>query len=171
MVRALVEELPMMTTPRWVRSLCQPIAIEDVLAYLIAALTYEKPESVVFEIGGADQVSYEHIMREYARIRGLKRLIIPLPILSPGLSSLRLALVTPLYFQVGRRLIEGVKNATVVNDNTAERLFQVHPRGIRQAIQRALDNEDQEFAGTCWSDALPSRSLEQHWGTVYCPVK
>ena len=166
MVRALVEELPVMTTPKWVRSLSQPIAIEDVLAYLIAALTHEKSEYAVFEIGGADQVSYEQIMREYARIRGLKRLIIPLPILSPGLSSLWLALVTPLYFQVGRRLIEGVKNATVVNDNTAEELFQVHPRGISQAIQRALENEDQEFADTHWSDALPSRSMEQHWGGV-----
>jgi hypothetical protein len=156
-----------MTTPKWVRSLAQPIAIEDVISYLIAALCYHGDSSAIFEIGGADRVSYEGIMRAYARARGLKRLIIPVPVLSPGLSSLWLALVTPLYFQVGRRLIEGVKNATVITDHSAEETFQVKPMGIHEAILRALKNEDQEFANTRWSDALPSWSLEKHWGGVH----
>jgi uncharacterized protein YbjT (DUF2867 family) len=166
MVRALVQRLPVMTTPSWVRSLAQPIAIEDVLAYLVAALDREITESVVYEIGGADRISYEGIMREYARLRGLRRLIIPVPVLSPRLSSLWLALVTPLYFRVGRRLIEGVRNPTVVENSSSLRDFPVRPMGIRRAIQRALENEDQEFAETRWTGALPARSLEHRWGGV-----
>lgn len=164
MVRALVQKLPVMTTPRWVRALAQPIAIEDVIAYLGAALDLPARESTVFEIGGADRVSYEGIMREYARIRALRRLIIPVPLLTPWLSSLWLGLVTPLYFRVGRRLIEGVRNDTIVTNDKSLRTFNIRPRGIREAIMRALENEDQEFAETRWSDALPARSLEQHWG-------
>jgi len=166
MVRALVEKLPVMTTPRWVRSLAQPIAIEDVLAYLVAALDRDVHESVVYEIGGADRVSYEGIMREYAAVRGLRRLIIPVPALTPWLSSLWLALVTPLYFRVGRRLIEGVRNPTVVDDAAALRDFPVRPMGIRRAIERALENEDREFAQTRWSGALPAGSIEHPWGGV-----
>jgi uncharacterized protein YbjT (DUF2867 family) len=166
MVRALVQKLPVMTTPRWVRMPAQPISIEDVLSYLMAALTHDVPESVVYEIGGADRVSYEGLMREYAKARGLKRLILPLPVLSPGLSSLWLALITPLYFRVGRRLIEGVRNPTVVNDDRAARIFGIEPMGIEEAVCRALENEDREFAETRWNDALPSRSLEHHWGGV-----
>jgi uncharacterized protein YbjT (DUF2867 family) len=166
MVRALVQKLPIMTTPYWVRALAQPIAIEDVIAYLSEALDLDIRESTIFEIGGKDRVSYEQIMREYARVRKLKRLIIPLPFLTPWLSSLWLAFVTPLYFRVGRRLIEGVKNETLVKDNKAEKFFMVKPRGIREAIQRALENEDQEFAETRWSDALPLQALESHWGGI-----
>jgi uncharacterized protein YbjT (DUF2867 family) len=167
MVRALVQKLPVMTTPRWVRMPAQPIAIEDVLRYLMATLHHEVLESVIYEIGGADRVSYEGIMREYAKARGLKRLIIPLPILSPGLSSLWLALITPLYFRIGRRLIEGVRNPTVVHDDRAARMFGIKPMGIAEAIRRALENEDREFAETSWSDALPSRNLDHHWGGAH----
>ena len=96
MIRALVEKLPVMTTPSWVRVLAQPIAIEDVVAYLEEARTTPLEQSRVFEIGGADVVSYAEIMREYARQRGLRRLMIPVPVLTPAISSLWLGLVTPL---------------------------------------------------------------------------
>jgi uncharacterized protein YbjT (DUF2867 family) len=139
MVRALVERLPVMTTPRWVRTLAQPIAIEDVLAYLEAALDFDPPEDgIVFEIGGADTISYEGIMRAYAAARNRKRLIIPVPVLSPGLSSLWLGLVTPLYARIGRHLIEGVRNETVVTDKAALRVFPIQPKGIHEAIRSAL---------------------------------
>jgi uncharacterized protein YbjT (DUF2867 family) len=164
MVRALVEQLPVMTTPRWVRTPAQPIAIEDVIAYLVAALDLELKQSVVFEIGGADRVAYTGIMREYARQRGLKRWIIPVPLLTPGLSGLWLALVTPLYYRVGRQLIEGVRNETVVTDDAALRAFPIRPMGIREAVRRALDNEDRELAQTRWSGALPAETPHPRWG-------
>ena len=164
MVRALVEKLPVMITPRWVRSRAQPISIEDVLAYLSKALELADDNSYVFEIGGADQVSYRDIMREYARQRGLRRIMIPVPVLTPWLSSLWLGLVTPIYARVGRQLIEGVKNDTVVEDDLALRVFDLRPKGIREAIARALSNEEQEFAETRWSDSLSSRSAPAAWG-------
>ena len=164
MVRALVEKLPVMTTPRWVRSQAQPIAVEDVTAYLSKALELEDDNSYVFEIGGADQVSYRTIMQEYARQRGLRRIMIPVPVLTPWLSSLWLGLVTPFYSRVGRQLIEGVRNDTVVEDDLAMRVFDLRPRGIQEAIARALSNEEQEFAETRWSDALSSRAPPGAWG-------
>jgi uncharacterized protein YbjT (DUF2867 family) len=159
MIRALVERLPVMVTPRWVRTAAQPIAIEDVIAYLLAGLDVELPESRVFEIGGKDVVSYEGLMREYGRQRGLRRLIVPVPVLSAGLSSRWLGLVTPLYARVGRKLIDSLGNPTVVTDESARRVFPVRPRGFREAIARALANEDREFAETRWSDALSAAGL------------
>lgn len=153
MIRALVEKLPVMTTPSWISVQAQPISIEDVIAYLIEARTVSLPQSRVFEIGGSDAVSYGEIMREYARQRGLHRLMIPVPALTPAISSLWLGLVTPLYARVGRKLIEGVRNPTVVQDDAALSSFAVRPRGVSEAIRRALANEDQEFASTRWSDA------------------
>lgn len=154
MVRALVLRLPVMVTPRWTASLAQPIAIEDVLVYLAAAADLDAEGSRVYEIGGPDRVSYRGLMRELARQLGLTRLIIPVPVLTPGLSSLWLSLVTPLFARVGRKLIEGVRNDTVVVDESARRDFPVVPIGFREAIARALRNEDREFAVTRWSDAL-----------------
>jgi len=164
MVRALVEKLPVMITPRWVRSRAQPIAIEDVTAYLLKALELEDDDSYIFEIGGADRVSYKGIMQEYARQRGLRRIMIPVPVLTPWLSSLWLGLVTPIYSRVGRQLIEGVRNDTVVENDLAMRVFDLQLKGIQEAIARALSNEEQEFAETRWSDPLSSRASLSAWG-------
>jgi uncharacterized protein YbjT (DUF2867 family) len=166
MVRALVHKLPVMITPRWVRTLAQPIAIEDVITYLTAALETEVRQSVVYEIGGSDVISYEGIMREYARMVGLKRLIIPVPLLSPWLSSLWLTFITPLYYKVGRHLIEGVCNETIVGNQQARLDFPVRPMGIRKALSLALENEDREYSRTHWSDALASTSHAKHWGGI-----
>ena len=168
MIRALVERLPLMVTPRWVLAQAQPIAIEDVIAYLRAALEFEMGDSAVrvFEIGGPDQVSYAELMREYATQRGLRRLIISVPILTPRLSSLWLGLVTPIYARVGRKLVDSLRHDTVVCDNRALRFFAVRPRGMSQAVARALSNEDRAFAQTHWSDALSSQGVVRDWGGV-----
>jgi uncharacterized protein YbjT (DUF2867 family) len=147
MIRALVNRLPVMVTPRWVRVLAQPIAIADVVAYLVQALDIEVARSTVVEIGGADRVTYQGIMLEYARRRGLRRLMIPVPVLTPRLSSLWLGLVTPLYARIGRTLIDSITHETVVTTDIAARLFDIRPRGIREAIERALE-EDQGIAAT-----------------------
>jgi len=166
MVRTLVELLPIMICPKWVLVLAQPIAIEDVLAYLLESIELPDGDSKIFEIGGPDQVSYGQIMREYARQRGLRRLMIPVPLLTPYLSSLWLGLVTPLYARVGRKLVESLKNPTVVSNNLADVAFTVRPRSLPDAIARALLNEDREFAATRWSDALSSSGKPKSWGGV-----
>ncbi|HEY5039991.1 MAG TPA: NAD(P)H-binding protein, partial [bacterium] len=142
MIRALVERLPVMVTPRWVQTLCQPIAINDVISYLSEALVKDFSQSRVFPIGGMKAVSYGNLMREYARQRGLRRFMIPVPFLTPRLSSLWLGLVTPVYAQVGRQLIEGLRYETVVNDPSALAVFSVKPLGVEEAIRQALGNED-----------------------------
>ena len=166
MIRALVQRLPVMICPRWVAVKAQPIAVEDVIAYLMAALTLPEQQSQVFEIGGTDQVSYGEIMQEYARQCGLHRWMIPVPVLTPRLSSLWLGLVTPLYARVGRKLVDSMRNPTLVQDNTALTVFDIKPKGLQQAIERALHHEDQEFAETRWCDALSSGGEPHSWGGV-----
>jgi len=167
MVRALVERLPVMICPRWVGVQAQPIAIEDLITYLVAARGFPEGESAIFEIGGPDVVTYGDIMREYARQRGLRRWLIPVPCLTPRLSSLWLGLVTPLYARVGRKLIDSVRNASVVSEDHARRAFGIRPRGLREAIARAVSLEDAEHAATRWSDALSAAGMRPRaWGGV-----
>lgn len=156
MIRALVERLPVMITPRWVEVEAQPIAVEDLLDYLVAALEVPLTGSRVFEVGGADRVTYGDLMREYARQRGLRRAMIRVPVLTPWLSSLWLGLVTPLYARVGRKLAESIKHPTVVRDPSALEVFPVRPRGMREAIAAALRNEEREIAQSRWYDAYSS---------------
>ena len=154
MLSALVERLPVMVTPKWVHVTAQPIAIADLLAYLLAALQLDTEESRTYEIGGADSVSYGELMQEYARQRGLRRRMLSVPVLTPRLSSLWLGLVTPLYARVGRELIESICHETIVRDDRARRDFGFDPIGVQEAIANALANEDREFAQTRWSDAI-----------------
>lgn len=141
LVRALVDRLPVMITPRWVAVPTQPIAIDDLLAYLLEALDLSVDLYDVYEIGGTDVVSYGDLMRVYARLRGRRLLIVPVPVLTPYLSSLWLGLVTPLYARVGRKLIEGVAHVTVVNDKRALQVFSVQPMGVEDAVRFAMESE------------------------------
>ena len=166
MIRSLVEHLPVMITPKWVKVPAQPIAIDDLLEYLLAALSLPVAEYRVFEIGGADQVSYADIMREYARQRKLRLRMLPVPVLTPFLSSLWLGFITPLYARIGRKLIESIVHPTVVRDPAALKTFSVRPRGVAEALRRALANEDRQFAATRWSDALSSAGDQRAWGGV-----
>ena len=180
MIRALVERLPMMITPRWVNTTAQPIAIEDVIEYLVAAARLPARGHLTFEIGGQDVTSYVGIMKEYARQRGLRRWIVRVPFLSLSLSSRWLTLITPVYAAIGRCLIESVRNPSVVRSPAALTAFDVQPMGIRRAIERALRNEDRETAETRWCDARvgavcieqpePARDVLTNEQTVLLPL-
>lgn len=146
MIRALVERLPMMVTPKWVEIQAQPIAIGDLLDYLLQSITVPIGGGRVIEVGGADRCSYGDLMREYGRQRGLSRAMIKVPMLTPRLSGLWLGLVTPLYARVGRSLIESTRHPTVVvNPDAAQTLFDVDCMGMRQAIATALAQEDAQL--------------------------
>ncbi|MCL4694756.1 MAG: DUF2867 domain-containing protein [Candidatus Hydrogenedentes bacterium] len=166
LVRALVRRLPVMITPRWVQVKAQPIAIRDVLDYLTEALNLDRDRSRIYEIGGADALSYLELMRAYATHRGLRRLFIKVPVLTPWLSSLWLSLVTPLFAQVGRKLIDSICVASVVRDVSALRDFPVQPMGIADAIAEAHREEDEAFVQTHWADALSSIPEKRNWGGV-----
>ncbi|QDU58019.1 SDR family oxidoreductase [Aeoliella mucimassa] len=166
LVRSLVRRLPVMICPRWVRTQAQPIAIEDLLEYLLAAVDHPAEQSRIYEIGGPDQVSYGDIMQEYAQQRGLKRYLISVPVLTPRLSSLWLGFVTPVYAKVGKKLIDGMRNPTIVTDDAAREEFNIAPRGLTAAIERACKSEDHKLAETRWSDALSSARGIRSWGGV-----
>jgi uncharacterized protein YbjT (DUF2867 family) len=166
MIRSLVERLPIMITPKWVKVPAQPIAIDDLLEYLATALALPVSACRVYEIGGADRVSYADIMRVYARQRGLRRPMIPVPVLTPYLSSLWLGLVTPLYARIGRKLIESIVHPTVVRDDAARTVFDVRPVGVEEAVRRAFASEERHYAATRWSDALSSSGAQPTWGGV-----
>lgn len=166
MVRALVERLPVMITPRWVSVPAQPIAVNDLLDYLQAALTIPVDGSRIYEIGGADVVSYGGLMQEYARQRGLRRRMIAVPVLTPRLSSLWLGLVTPVYARIGRKLIDSLRHASIVENPTPPGAFGIRPMGIADAIATAIRNEDRDYTATRWSDALSSSGRQRTQGNV-----
>lgn len=139
MIRALVERLPAMICPRWVDTRTQPIAIDDVLAYLRGALALPDGEDGVFEIGGPEVVTYGDMMREYAALRGLRRMLVPVPVLTPRLSGLWLGLVTPAQARVRRALVEGLRNPTVVRNFRSLETFAIRPMRLRDALVRALE--------------------------------
>lgn len=165
-IRSLVERLPIMVTPYWVRVKAQPIFIDDVLAYLLQGLEVRLPESRVYEIGGADVMSYGELMSEYARQRGLRRWMIPVPVLTPRLSGIWLNLVAPVYARIGRKLVESIRHSTVVNRSDALRDFPIQPLGVRDALARVLAGEERHFNITRWADAVSSQSNERAWKEV-----
>lgn len=138
LVKMLTDRLPLMICPRWLTTPTQPIAVDDVLAYLLAAKDLPASESRIFEIGCEDITTYGGMIREYARQKGLWRCLIFVPVLTPYLSSLWLALVTPTKFEVGRHLIEGLKNPTVIRDNMALSVFSIRPMSMKEAVARAI---------------------------------
>ncbi len=155
-LRYLVERLPVMITPRWVRTESQPIAIRNVLHYLVACL--ECPESVgaTLDIGGPEQMTYRAMMDEMADALGLrKRWIIPVPVLTPRLSSLWIHLVTPISHRISRPLAEGLRNRVVCRDLRAARLMPQGLLTIREAIDAALGKVRARAVETAWSDAGP----------------
>ena len=156
MLRYLTEVLPVMVTPKWVGTRCQPIAIRDVLSYLVAVLD-DEPGGHVYEIGGPDVLSYREMMKVYAEVAGLpRRLLIPVPVLTPRLSSHWIGLVTPLPSGVAKPLVDSLRNEVVVHDDAALEKFAVTPIPFRRAVALALDRSNALEVETRWSDASTS---------------
>ncbi|MEO8576734.1 MAG: SDR family oxidoreductase [Gemmatimonadales bacterium] len=155
MIRYLTERVPVMICPRWVYTRTQPIGIRDVLSYLSESLSIAASTGRIIEIGGSEVVTYRDMMMTYAKVRGLKRWLVPVPVLTPRLSSLWVNLVTPIPAAIARPLVEGLRNENVVTDATADELFpSIHPAGYRTSVERALEQLEASTVETAWSDAL-----------------
>ncbi len=163
-IRAVVEHLPAIPAPPWVQTAAQPIAIDDVVEYLVAALESPVRENQIIEIGGSDRVTYAEVIREYASQRNLRRRLIPTRLMTTRVSSLFLGLLSPVYGPVAAAMVTSLRNETVVRTSGAREAFSVRPRGLRPAIEQALRAEDRAFAETNWSRALPSS--QPSWGAV-----
>ena len=166
LVRYLTERVPVLISPKWVSTLTQPIAIDDVLRYLVECLEMPETEKRILEIGGRDVLSYGQMMLGYAKVRGLRRWLVPVPVLTPRLSSWWVRLVTPLPVSIARPLIEGLKNQVIVEDATARQLFAFEPLGYEEAVKLALKRTDSGEVETIWSGALssfPAGETSQHF--------
>ena len=161
LMRYLVDRLPMMLTPRWVHTACQPIAISNVLNYLEACLTNPRTLGRTFDIGGPQVLSYRELFSIYAQEAGLRpRLVFPVPVLSPRLSSYWIHMVTPVPAALARPLAEGLRNEVVVKDHSIEKLIPQELLSCRQAIRLALQRVAQQKVETCWLDAGHPRPPE-----------
>lgn len=160
-LRYLVEHLPVMITPKWVRTPTQPISIEDVLGYLTGCLENSQTRGQTFDIGGPEVLTYEKLIHIYAREAGLsRRVIIPVPVLTPRLSALWIHLVTPVPADIARPLTEGLQLPTTCNDNRVRELIPLPLANCRQAMRKALDRILEKQVETCWSDAGTLRPPE-----------
>ena len=143
MIRQLASRLPVMVTPRWVRNECQPIAVDDVLAYLVGVLATPETAGGTYEIGGPDVLTYEEILRTTARVMGRREpFVLSVPVLTPRLSSYWVGLMTDVDFHVARPLIDGLKNPVVVSDDAITDLVDVDLTPYDEAVRRALGVED-----------------------------
>jgi len=172
-LRYLVERLPVMVTPKWVSTPCQPIAVRNVIGYLVGVLAVPETAGGVFDIGGPDVFCYRDIMRIMAEELGLRRrLIIPVPVLTPRLSSYWIQLITPLSNTIASPLAEGLKNPVVCRDSRIASLIPQELLGVREAIHAALNKMAEHNVETSWSMAGPIPG-DPDWagGTVFRDVR
>jgi hypothetical protein len=161
-LRYLVERLPAMTTPRWVHSLNQPIAIRNVITYLVECLNHNETIGQTYDIGGPDILTYRDLLDIYAEEAGLpKRLIIPVPVLTPTLSALWIHLISPVPTSIALPLTEGLTSDAVCTENRIQEIIPQQLLSCREAIGLALDRIKQEQVDTCWMDA--GDLLEPEW--------
>jgi len=156
LIRYLTERVPVMLCPRWVQTPTQPIAIRNVLQYLVAALRVPESIGETIEIGGSDILSYAEMFRIYAKVRDLHRPILNLPFLTPTLSAKWVGLITPVNTDIARILIEGLDNKVVVTDDKAERLFDIRTISYEAAVRLALRRFADQNVETTWHDARSS---------------
>jgi uncharacterized protein YbjT (DUF2867 family) len=142
--RQLVERLPAMITPRWVRTKTQPIALADVVRYLVGVLELDDAADRIFEVGGADVLEYLDILRRVAALQRRRMLIAPVPVLTPRLSSLWLSLVTDVDGRTGRALVDSMSNEVVVEDHSIRELVQFEPMGFDEAVAAAMADRSRE---------------------------
>jgi uncharacterized protein YbjT (DUF2867 family) len=153
-IRDLTEKLPLMTVPRWVNTLCQPIAIRDVLFYLENVLLHEQTFNQTFDIGGPDILSFKNMMLTYARVRGLKRYIITIPFLSPKISSYWLYFVTSTSYSLAQSLVDSMKNETVCRNHAINDIIPHQCVSYEEALRLAFTKIEQNSIISSWKDAL-----------------
>jgi uncharacterized protein YbjT (DUF2867 family) len=160
LVRALVEHLPVMVCPRWVRSASQPIYIGDLLKFLELSLNSPCEGNQIYEVGGPEVSSYHDILLTYAKLRKLKRHLIPVPVLTPHLSGLWLGLVTPLYARIGRKIVDSLRHDSVITEQDASKVFDLKCLGVRDSLQKAMEDEDEGYQSVRWNDAMAAAGVE-----------
>jgi len=161
-LRDLVEKLPVMVAPKWVKNRCQPIAIRDVLFYLTEILGKSEAYGKTFDIGGPDRLTYKEMLEEFAKVRGLRRTIFTVPVLTPRLSSYWLYYVTATNYQLAKNLVDSLKNEVVCHEHSIDQLLPREKLGYKEAIQRAFEKIEQFEVISSWKDAMGQSELSPH---------
>jgi uncharacterized protein YbjT (DUF2867 family) len=160
-IRDLVEKLPVMIAPRWLKTKCQPIAIRNVLEYLKGVLLNKEALNKTFDIGGTDILSYKDMLYGYASVRRLKRSIITVPVLSPRLSSMWLVFVTSTTYALARNLVSSMKNEVICKDNAIQSVVPTKILSYNEALRLAFDKIDQNEIVSSWKDAISMSALKK----------
>lgn len=157
-VRHLIHKLPVMITPKWVNTVTQPIAVDDVLAYLESAIDADIEGDLIVDIG-TSPMNFKQMMQETAKVMGLNRFLLPVPVLTPKLSSYWLVLFTPVPLKMASALIEGLKSETILLNDHAQRYFpKVKPMSFNQAVKLAIDEIEQRQVISRWCDSSEDNS-------------
>jgi len=160
LIRNLVQKLPVMVTPRWVRTKTQPIAVGDVLDYLFLAKDIEVKDNLIVDIG-SEQMSFKDMLERAARVMGLRRRVIPIPVLSPRLSSYWLIMFTPVSYGIAKALAEGLKSETIIqNDNAAKYFANVSPLSYEKAVEAALAEIESSQVVSRWCDSSAGEACD-----------
>lgn len=153
-IRDLCEKLPVMIAPKWLKTRIQPIAIRDVINFLYGVLDNDKCFNKSFDIGGPDILTYKEMLMKYSKIRGLKLWIIPVPIMSPRLSSYWLYFVTSTSYKLAVNLVDSMKMEVVANDNNLQEILNIQPISYEEAIKKAFEKIEQNLVVSSWKDSL-----------------
>lgn len=162
-IRDLVEKLPVMVAPKWLKSQCQPIGIRNVIQYLYEVLGNERTLERVFDIGGPDVLSYKQMLMEYADKRGLKRYIISVPVLSPKLSSLWLYFVTTTSYPLARNLVDSMKHDVVVSNDDIDDVIPIRKYSYRETLEMAFSKISQKNIISSWKDAVSNKTMKHNF--------
>jgi uncharacterized protein YbjT (DUF2867 family) len=160
-IRDLAEKLPVMITPKWLKTKCQPIAVRNVIEYLIGVINKDAALNKVFDIGGPDILTYKEMLKYYAEVRGLRRYIITVPVLTPRLSSYWLYFVTSTNFSLAKSLVDSMKNKVVCEIDGIEKIVETKLIGYKEAIERAFKMIDAKNVASSWIDSAITGNLKQ----------
>jgi uncharacterized protein YbjT (DUF2867 family) len=158
-IRDLVEKLPVMVAPRWLNTLCQPVAIRNVIEFLSGVLMNEKTFNQSYDIGGPDILTYKQMLLNFAKVRGLKRWIGVVPVMTPKLSSYWLYFITSTSYSLAQNLVDSMKVEVICKENNLKELLGIYPVNYEDAIKEAFEKIEMNQVPSTWKDALSSETL------------
>lgn len=160
-IRDLAEKLPIMITPKWLKTKCQPIAVKNVIEYLLGVMNQPVAFNKIYDIGGPDILTYKEMILGYAKVRGLKRFIITVPVLTPRLSSYWLYFVTSTNFHLAKSLVESMKNEVICKIKGIDEVVDIKLYGYKESIERAFKVIDLNQVLSSWIDSASTGKIQQ----------
>jgi uncharacterized protein YbjT (DUF2867 family) len=171
-IRDLVEKLPVMIAPKWLKTRVQPIGIRDVIRYLTGVALREETFKNVYDIGGSEILTYKQMLLKYAKVRGLRRIIIVLPVLTPRLSSYWLYFITSISYKLAVNLVESMKVEVICKNKELDKILNIQPDDYEETVRKAFRRIEENMVISSWKDSFVSSSAQKHlMGFIQVPEK